>query len=159
MGGFHRLLVRVPGSGVRVAALCFGALMNITVVGTGYVGLVVGTCMADMGHTVTCVDNDAAKISALLAGKVPIYEPGLDQLIERNHREGRLAFTQDLSGALALSRVVFVAVGTPSAPDGRADLSGVFAVAREVGLRATGPVTMRRRSVITSPTRARVPCS
>jgi len=122
--------------------------MNITVVGTGYVGLVVGTCMADMGHTVTCVDNDESKISALLAGKVPIYEPGLDQLIERNVREGRLSFTRDLATPLAQSRVVFIAVGTPSAPDGKADLSGVFAVARAVGQLATGPLTAIIKSTV-----------
>ncbi|MFN7145512.1 MAG: 2-dehydropantoate 2-reductase N-terminal domain-containing protein, partial [Myxococcota bacterium] len=106
--------------------------MNISVVGTGYVGLVVGTCMADLGHNVTCVDSDERKISALQNGKVPIYEPGLEQLIERNTREGRLSFTRDLPAALAHSRVVFVAVGTPSAADGSADLSGIFGVAREV---------------------------
>lgn len=122
--------------------------MNISVVGAGYVGLVVGVCMADMGHTVVCVDNDEGKVSALLAGRVPIYEPGLDQLLERNVREGRLSFTRDLGKALAHSRVVFVAVGTPSAPDGSADLSGVFNVAREVAANATGPVTVIMKSTV-----------
>lgn len=122
--------------------------MNITVVGTGYVGLVVGTCMADMGHTVTCVDNDESKISALLAGKVPIYEPGLGELIERNVREDRLRFTRDLAGPLAKSKVAFIAVGTPSAADGSADLSGVFGVAKAVGSVATGPMTVIIKSTV-----------
>jgi UDPglucose 6-dehydrogenase len=130
--------------------------MKITVVGTGYVGLVLGTCMADMGHAVTCVDSDEGKIAALLAGRVPIYEPGLDQLIERNAREGRLAFTRDLAGALALSRIVFVAVGTPSLPDGSADLSGIFAVAREVAYQAEGDVTLILKSTVPVGTADRV---
>jgi UDPglucose 6-dehydrogenase len=122
--------------------------MNISVVGTGYVGLVVGTCMADLGHNVTCVDNDPGKIQALQAGKVPIYEPGLEQLIERNTREGRLTFTQDLTAALTHSRVVFVAVGTPSAADGSADLSGIFAVAGEVARVADGDVVLIIKSTV-----------
>ena len=130
--------------------------MKITVVGTGYVGLVLGTCMADMGHTVTCVDSDEDKVASLLAGRVPIYEPGLDQLIERNVREGRLAFTRVLASALALSRVVFVAVGTPSAPDGSADLSGIFAVARAVATQAEGDVTLILKSTVPVGTADRV---
>ncbi len=122
--------------------------MRITVVGTGYVGLVLGTCMADMGHSVTCVDSDEGKVAALLAGRVPIYEPGLDQLIERNTREGRLSFTRDLPGALGLSRIVFVAVGTPSLPDGSADLRGIFAVADEVAAHAEGDVTLILKSTV-----------
>jgi UDPglucose 6-dehydrogenase len=122
--------------------------MNISVVGTGYVGLVVGTCMADLGHNVTCVDSDEGKITALQAGKVPIYEPGLEQLIERNTREGRLGFTRDLDAALAHSRVVFVAVGTPSAADGSADLSGIFAVARQVAAHAQGDVVLIIKSTV-----------
>lgn len=122
--------------------------MKITVVGTGYVGLVLGTCMADLGHTVVCVDNDAGKIASLQAGKVPIYEPGLDQLIERNTREGRLSFTRDVQAMLSESRVVFIAVGTPSAADGSADLSGVFAVAREVARCASGPTTVIIKSTV-----------
>lgn len=122
--------------------------MKITVVGTGYVGLVVGTCMADMGHTVAGVDTDEGKISALQAGKVPIYEPGLDQLIDRNVREGRLTFSRNVQGALTEARVVFIAVGTPSAPDGSADLSGVFQVARDVAANATGEVTVIIKSTV-----------
>lgn len=130
--------------------------MNITVVGTGYVGLVVGVCMADMGHTVICVDSDEGKISALQAGRVPIYEPGLDQLMERNAREGRLSFTRNLAGALGHSRIVFVAVGTPSAADGSADLSGVFGVAREVSANAHGEVTLIIKSTVPVGTADRV---
>ena len=122
--------------------------MKITVVGTGYVGLVVGTCMADMGHTVAGVDTDEGKISALQAGKVPIYEPGLDQLIDRNVREGRLTFSRDVHGALQKARVVFIAVGTPSAADGSADLSGVYQVARDVATNASGPVTVIIKSTV-----------
>ena len=122
--------------------------MKITVVGTGYVGLVVGTCMADMGHTVAGVDTDEGKISALQAGKVPIYEPGLDQMIDRNVREGRLTFSRNVQGALRESRVVFIAVGTPSAADGSADLSGVFQVARDVAANASGAVTVIIKSTV-----------
>jgi UDPglucose 6-dehydrogenase len=131
--------------------------MNITVVGTGYVGLVVGVCMADLGHNVWCVDSDEGKITALQAGRVPIYEPGLDQLLERNVREGRLHFTRSLPQALGHhSRVVFVAVGTPSAADGSADLSGVFGVAREVGAHADGDVTLIIKSTVPVGTADRV---
>ncbi len=122
--------------------------MNISVVGTGYVGLVAGTCMADLGHNVICVDNDAAKIAALQDGRIPIYEPGLDQLVERNTREGRLSFTRDLAAALTHSRIVFVAVGTPSAADGSADLSGIFTVAREVAKNAEGDVVIIIKSTV-----------
>ncbi len=130
--------------------------MNISVVGAGYVGLVVGVCMADLGHSVTCVDSDEAKISALLAGRVPIYEPGLDQLLERNVREGRLRFTRDMAAGLLHSRVVFIAVGTPSAADGSADLTGVFAVAGEVAAQADGPVTLIIKSTVPVGTADRV---
>ena len=122
--------------------------MKITVVGTGYVGLVLGTCMADLGHVVVGVDNDERKIEALKAGKVPIYEPGLDQLLERNTREGRLTFTRDVDGALSEARVVFIAVGTPSAKDGSADLSGVFAVASAIARNASGHVTVINKSTV-----------
>jgi len=130
--------------------------VNISVVGTGYVGLVVGVCMADLGHSVTCVDSDEQKIAALLAGRVPIYEPGLDQLLERNVREGRLHFTRDLAAGLAHSRIVFLAVGTPSAADGSADLSGVFAVAGQVASHADGPVTFIIKSTVPVGTADRV---
>ncbi len=107
--------------------------MDICVVGTGYVGLVAGTCLADLGHMVTCVDRDEAKVALLKSGGVPIYEPGLDQLIKRNVRECRLHFTTDGPTAVAKSEVSYIAVGTPSADDGSADLSGVMAVAKMIG--------------------------
>jgi UDPglucose 6-dehydrogenase len=106
--------------------------MNITVVGTGYVGLVTGACFAEFGNHVTCVDNDATKIARLLRGEMPIYEPGLEALVERNVKAGRLEFTEDLAAALTRSLVVFIAVGTPQGNDGRADLSFVREVARQV---------------------------
>lgn len=107
--------------------------MNIAVVGTGYVGLVSGTCFAEMGVNVTCVDVDKAKIQALLDGNIPIYEPGLDEMVLRNHREGRLNFTIDLTTCLDNVDIVFSAVGTPPDEDGSADLQYVLAVARTFG--------------------------
>jgi len=106
--------------------------MNITVVGTGYVGLVTGACFSEFGNHVTCVDNNAEKIAMLLRGEMPIYEPGLDALVERNVKSGRLAFTTDVSAAVERSLVVFIAVGTPQGNDGRADLSYVREVAATV---------------------------
>ncbi len=107
--------------------------MKICVVGTGYVGLVAGTCLADLGHDVICVDNDLEKIALLNSGGVPIYEPGLDHLIHRNVKEGRLSFTDDGVGSVKSCSVVYIAVGTPPAADGSADLSGVKAVAKMIG--------------------------
>jgi UDPglucose 6-dehydrogenase len=107
--------------------------MNLTVVGTGYVGLVTGTCFAEMGHSVTCVDVDSRKVENLKKGVLPIYEPGLDAMVERNAREGRLTFTTSLPDAMQSSDVFFIAVGTPPGEDGSADLQYVLAVAREIG--------------------------
>lgn len=107
--------------------------MNIAVVGTGYVGLVSGTCFAEMGANVTCVDIDQRKIESLKNGKVPIYEPGLDEMVLRNYREGRLHFTTELTSCLDDVEVVFSAVGTPPDEDGSADLKYVLEVARTVG--------------------------
>jgi len=107
--------------------------MKIAVVGTGYVGLVVGACLAENGNTVVCVDKDAAKIATLEAGKMPIYEPGLDEIVRRNHGEERLSFTTDLPAAVGASEIVFIAVGTPQGEDGSADLQHVLAVARDIG--------------------------
>ena len=111
--------------------------MNICVIGTGYVGLVVGTCFADFGNHVTCVDRDASKVEALNNGEVPIYEIGLTDLVRRNKLSGRLVFTTDLPGAIQRSLVIFIAVGTASAADGSADLSSVFNVAQEIGRHLT----------------------
>ena len=107
--------------------------MNIAIVGTGYVGLVSGTCFAEMGVNVTCVDVNETKINSLLNGQIPIYEPGLEEMVLRNHREGRLNFTTDIRTCLDEVEVVFSAVGTPPDEDGSADLSYVLEVAREVG--------------------------
>lgn len=106
--------------------------MNIAVVGSGYVGLVTGACFADMGHSVICVDNDAKKISMLKQGLVPIWEPGLDKLIQVNQRENRLKFTMDIEDAVMKSSVLFIAVGTPPGEDGSADLQYVLAVAKDI---------------------------
>ncbi len=106
--------------------------MHISVIGTGYVGLVTGTCFAEFGNDVICVDVDAQKIKSLRNGKVPIYEPGLEDLAAKNIREGRLTFTTDLKSAVEKSLVIFVAVGTPQRDDGSADLQFVEAVAKEI---------------------------
>ena len=107
--------------------------MRVTMIGTGYVGLVSGACFADFGHDVVCVDKDASKIETLNSGGIPIYEPGLDLLVERNVREKRLSFTLDLEEAVRTADAVFIAVGTPSRRgDGYADLSYVYAAAKEV---------------------------
>lgn len=107
--------------------------MNIAIVGTGYVGLVSGTCFAEMGINVTCVDVNKEKIESLMRGEIPIYEPGLDEMVLRNHSEGRLHFTTDLTTCLDDVDIVFSAVGTPPDEDGSADLQYVLAVARTFG--------------------------
>src|SRR6266849_458688 len=107
--------------------------MNICVVGTGYVGLVTGAVFADLGNDVVCVDNAAEKIEVLKAGRVPIYEPGLEEMVARNAADGRLAFTTDLTAAVRRSVLGFITVGTPSGKDGETDLGPVEEVAREIG--------------------------
>ena len=108
--------------------------MKIAMVGSGYVGLVSGACFADFGHDVVCIDKDSSKIQRLHDGIMPIYEPGLDQLVAKNVEAGRLSFTTDLAEGIAGASAIFIAVGTPSRRgDGHADLSFVHAVAREVG--------------------------
>lgn len=106
--------------------------MNLSVVGTGYVGLVAGACFADGGHRVICVDCDERKVRKLSAGEIPIYEPGLGEIVARNLRSGRLVFTTDLTSAVQKSRVVFIAVGTPQADDGSVDTSAILTVAQTV---------------------------
>lgn len=106
--------------------------MNIAIVGTGYVGLVSGTCFAEMGIDVTCVDVNEVKIQSLLGGQIPIYEPGLEELVKRNVEAGRLHFTTDLASCLDNVEVVFSAVGTPPDEDGSADLKYVLAVAKDI---------------------------
>ena len=107
--------------------------MNICVVGTGYVGLVTGAVFSDLGNDVICVDNDQAKIEALRAGQMPIYEPGLEEMVSRNKEDGRLTFTTDLAAAVRQSDVIFIAVGTPPKETGETDLSHVEAVAAAIG--------------------------
>ncbi len=107
--------------------------MKITMVGTGYVGLVAGTCFADSGHDVVCIDIDRTKIDALNAGQIPIYEPGLEELVHKNVKEGRLSFTTELAPAVGASQVVFIAVGTPEGETGDADLQHVLESARQIG--------------------------
>jgi len=107
--------------------------VNICVVGIGYVGLVTGAVFADLGNDVVCVDNVADKIEALRAGQIPIYEPGLEEMVSRNVADGRLAFTTDLTSAVQRSVIVFITVGTPPKEDGESDLGAVHAVAREIG--------------------------
>src|SRR4029450_2253163 len=112
--------------------------MRIAVIGTGYVGLVVGACFAETGNEVICVDKDARKIRMLNRGKIPIYEPGLEELVRRNHSEKRLTFTTTLTDAVKRSEVIFIAVGTPTGEDGSADLKHVLAAAREVARAMNG---------------------
>ena len=107
--------------------------MNICVVGTGYVGLVTGAVFADLGNDVVCVDNVADKVAMLQAGRIPIYEPGLEEMVARNVADGRLAFSTDLASAVRRSVIVFITVGTPSKKDGETDLGAVEEVAREIG--------------------------
>ena len=107
--------------------------MKIAVVGTGYVGLVLGACLAENGNAVICVDKDESKVDMLKAGRMPIYEPGLEELVRRNDHEERLTFTTDLPSAIRSSEIVFIAVGTPQSEDGSADLQHVLGVARDVG--------------------------
>ena len=107
--------------------------MKIAVVGSGYVGLVLGACLAENGNTVECVDKDESKIKMLRAGRMPIYEPGLEEMVVRNGREERLTFSTDLPAAVVAADIVFIAVGTPQGEDGAADLQHVLAVAREIG--------------------------
>jgi UDPglucose 6-dehydrogenase len=123
--------------------------MRIAMIGTGYVGLVSGACLSDFGHHVTCVDKDAGKIDALHEGQMPIFEPGLDRLVERNVRGGRLAFTTDLASAVADTDAVFIAVGTPSRRgDGHADLSYVFGAAKEIAAALTKPAAVVTKSTV-----------
>ena len=130
--------------------------MKIAVVGTGYVGLVVGACFAENGNDVICVDNDAAKIRALKRGRVPIYEPGLDELVVRNHAEKRLTFSTALPRAVRASQIVFIAVGTPSGEDGSADLKHVLAVAKDLARAMNGYKVIVAKSTVPAGTSVRL---
>ena len=123
--------------------------MRIAMIGSGYVGLVSGACFSDFGHSVTCVDLDESKIAALRNGIMPIYEPGLKDLVDRNVRDQRLSFTTDLASAVAGVDAVFIGVGTPSRRgDGHADLSYVYAAAADVARAATGPLVVVTKSTV-----------
>ena len=124
--------------------------MKITMIGTGYVGLVTGTCFAEFGHHVTCVDKDQNKIETLLEGQMPIYEPGLDTLVRKNAGEGRLSFTTELAGAVSEADAVFMAVGTPSSRrgDGYADLTYIYEAAREIAPHLKGYTVIVDKSTV-----------
>lgn len=122
--------------------------MRVAVVGTGYVGLVVGACLAETGNDVACADVDAQKIKSLKANKLPIYEPGLEPLVVRNQREGRLTFTTDVGSAVERSEVVVIAVGTPPDEDGSADLQHVLAVATTIGKHMNAPKVVVTKSTV-----------
>ena len=123
--------------------------MRVAMIGTGYVGLVSGACFADFGHQVTCVDKDAAKIAAINSGRMPIWEPGLEALVDANVERGRLSFTTDLQAAVGEAEAVFIAVGTPARRgDGHADLTYVFDAAREIAAALTTPVVVVTKSTV-----------
>jgi UDPglucose 6-dehydrogenase len=130
--------------------------MNIAVVGTGYVGLVSGTCLAESGNEVICVDIDSDRVARLTAGEVPIYEPGLEELVRRNLKEKRITFTTDLAGAIGQSMVSFVAVGTPMSATGAADLSGVLGAAESIARTVTGYHIIAIKSTVPVGTNDRV---
>lgn len=122
--------------------------MQITIFGTGYVGLVTGTCLAEVGHNIVCVDVDVAKVDGLNNGVLPIYEPGLEPMVEANHRAGRLKFTTDVVESITRAEVIFIAVGTPPDEDGSADLKYVLAVARTIGRHLQGPAVVVNKSTV-----------
>src|SRR5262245_16715742 len=122
--------------------------MKIAVIGTGYVGLVTATCFAESGNDVVGIDKDARKVQTLDSGRLPIYEPGLLELVQRNRREGRLTFTTDLAKGVAAAQLVFLAVGTPQAADGAADLSNIWAVADGLAKQLTGPRVVVIKSTV-----------
>jgi UDPglucose 6-dehydrogenase len=122
--------------------------MRVTIFGTGYVGLVTGTCLAEVGHDVICVDIDAAKVDGLNRGVIPIYEPGLEPMVKANHAAGRLRFTIDAAEAVAHGDVIFIAVGTPPDGDGSADLQYVLAVAKTIGAHLQRPAVVVDKSTV-----------
>jgi UDPglucose 6-dehydrogenase len=124
--------------------------MKITIIGTGYVGLVTGACLAEFGHHITCMDKDERKINSLLEGKIPIYEPGLAELVRKNVSEGRLAFTTELADSVQKASAVFLAVGTPTSRrgDGYADLTYIYAAARELAPYLSGYTVIIDKSTV-----------
>ena len=130
--------------------------MHIAVIGTGYVGLVAGACLAETGNEVVCADIDSDKIALLEGGGIPIYEPGLDVLVARNLSLGRLRFTTDIPAAVRASRVIFIAVGTPPDEDGSADLQHVIEAARTIGASMDGERVVITKSTVPVGTAAKV---
>ena len=122
--------------------------MRVTVIGSGYVGLVAGACFAETGNDVVCADVDRDKVAGLRRNELPIYEPGLEPLVRRNQEEGRLAFTTDIGAAVERAGVVFIAVGTPAGEDGSADLQHVLDVARVIGKHLNGPKVIATKSTV-----------
>jgi UDPglucose 6-dehydrogenase len=122
--------------------------MHVAIIGSGYVGLVAGACLAETGNDVTCVDVDGEKIARLQRNEIPIYEPGLEPMVKRNQEEGRLTFTTDIGAAVRSARVILIAVGTPPGEDGSADLTHVLAVAREVGRHMNGSKIVVTKSTV-----------
>ena len=131
-------------------------MTHIAVVGSGYVGLVAGACFAETGNDVVCADIDRGKIDRLVANDIPIYEPGLEELVRRNQAEGRLRFTSDVGGAVEAAQVVFIAVGTPPGEDGSADLKHVLAVASTIGRHMRAPTVVVTKSTVPVGTAAKV---
>ena len=131
-------------------------MMNVTIFGTGYVGLVTGACLAEMGNKVICVDIDAGKVERLKRGEIPIFEPGLEEIVQRNHAGGRLDFTTDAAPAIGHAELIFIAVGTPPDEDGSADLQYVSAVARTIGLHLDRYVVVVNKSTVPVGTADRV---
>jgi UDPglucose 6-dehydrogenase len=130
--------------------------VNVAVIGTGYVGLVVGACLAEAGNQVICADVDAGKVEALRQNRIPIYEPGLEPMVTRNQAEGRLSFTTDVGAAVEASSVIFIAVGTPPDEDGSADLQHVLSVARTIGDHMNRPKVVITKSTVPVGTAAKV---
>src|SRR2546428_4095697 len=130
--------------------------MRVTIIGSGYVGLVTGACLAETGNIVMCMDKDVERINLLKAGKIPFHEPGLAPLVERNLSDGRLIFTTDLRSAVRHAPVIFVAVGTPPRSNGEADLSAVEETARAIGAHLDGPAVIVTKSTVPVGTAGRV---
>ena len=133
--------------------------MRLIIIGTGYVGLVTGACFADMGNDVLCLDTDHDKISLLKSGSIPIYEPGLGMLVQRNVAAGRLNFSHDYNEAIAYADLLFIAVGTPPAESGSADLKYVLSAAREIGQRITRPMIVVGKSTVPVGTADKIRCA
>lgn len=147
----------MPSKYARIAQnFVFGVCMNISVIGTGYVGLVSGTCFAEMGNKVSCVDVLEEKINNLKEGKIPIYEPSLESLVIKNYKNGNLSFTTSLKDSIINSNIVFIAVGTPMGEDGSADLQYVLSVAKDIGENMQSPLVVVNKSTVPVGTASKV---